>query len=197
MKNSNINIPYQEAFVRDSFLYQDFSKKTLTACYIFGAKIMINQCLLFHCQLENGAVFWALPIHAFVHKENFEKPAEKEEELLSLIQYWNMQGKSAEVCVFEYLQGYTVECFNRKKEWFKGEYLFTIDDFDGGYSEDADSKCFHIIKLENGFYAAYPNNYLRWHNLNFCDPFDKKTPPKYKANKIKWNAEYITVKSSD
>ena len=182
--NSNINIPYQEAFVRDSFLYQDKTKKTLTPCYVFGAKILMNQPLLFHVQLDNGAVFWSLPIHALVHKEDFE---EKE---LNLLQYWNMQGNKAEAVVFKYLDGYTVECYNRNKEWMKGTYLFTVDDFDGGYSEDPDAKCFHIIKLDNGHFCAYPNNYLRWHNLNFCEPFDKDNLPKYKANKIKYNAEY-------
>ena len=189
---SNINIPYQEAFVRNKFLFQDNSEE-LTPCYIFGAKTIINQPLLLHAQLENGAVFWSLPIHAFVHKKDFKKPTEDEKELLSLLQYWNMQGRKAESITFDYLQGYTVECYNRNKEWMKGEYLFTIDDFDGGYAEDTDAKCFHFIKLENGFFCAYPNNYIRWHNLNFCEPFDKNNPPKYKANKIKWNAEYVRI----
>lgn len=188
----NINIPYQEAFVRSKFLFQDGSED-LVACYIFGAKILINQPLLFHCQLENGAIFWSLPIHAFVHDKSYKKEVEDEKELLSLLQYWNMQGSKGEAIIFKYLEGYTVECFNRNKNWIKGKYLFTIDDFDGGYSEDPDSKCFHIIKLENGFYCAYPNNYIRWHNLNFCEPFDKENPPKYKANKIKWNAEYVRI----
>ncbi|MEO0037334.1 MAG: hypothetical protein RIQ59_545 [Bacteroidota bacterium] len=193
MKTSNINIPYQEGFVRNAFLFQDFKNKELTPCYIFGAKIQLNSPLLFHCQLENGAVFWSLPIHAFVHKEEFEKPCKDEKELLSLLQYWNMQGELGESIVFSYLQGYIVECYNRNKEWVKGEYLFTIDDFGGGYADDTDSKCFHIIKLDNGFYAAYPNNYLRWHNLNFVNAFDKENPPKYKANVTKWNAEYVRI----
>ena len=41
---SNINIPYQEAFIRNKFLFQDNSEE-LTPCYIFGAKTIINQPL--------------------------------------------------------------------------------------------------------------------------------------------------------
>ena len=193
---SNINIPYQEAFIRNSFILKEDDGK-ITPCYIFGAKILINQPLLFHCQTDNGAVFYSLPIHAFVHKKEFEALDKDENILLSLLQYWNMQGRQGEAVTFDYLQGYTVECLNRKKEWMPGEYLFTIDDFDGGYSEDTDSKCFHIIKLDNGFFAAYPNNYLRWHNLNFCNPFSKSNAPKFKKQKTKWNAEFITIKSTD
>jgi hypothetical protein len=194
---SNINIPYQEAFIRNKFIYKDEDAVGLTPCYIFGAKILINQPLLFHCQTDTGAVFYSLPLHAFVHKSHYEVPAICEKETLSLLQYWNMQGRQGESITFDYLQGYTVECYNRNKEWMRGEYLFTIDDFDGGYSEDTDSKCFHIIKLENGFFAAYPNNYIRWHNLNFVNAFDKNKPPKFKKNKTKWDAEYITIKSTD
>jgi hypothetical protein len=194
---SNINIPYQEAFIRNKFIYKDENDIGLTPCYMFGAKILINQPLLFHCQTDNGAVFYSLPLHAFVHKAHYEIPAICERETLSLLQYWNMQGRQGESLIFDYLQGYTVECYNRNKEWMRGEYVFTIDDFDGGYSEDTDSKCFHIIKLDNGFFAAYPNNYIRWHNLNFVNAFDKNEPPKFKKNKTKWDAEYITIKSTD
>ena len=151
---------------------------------------------MFHCQLENGVVWFSLPINAFVHKEDFTKPCENEKELLSLLQYWNMQSSDVAVTTFSYLQGYKVDCYNRNKELMRGEYLFTIDDYYAdnnslplGYSNDPDKKCFHIIKLENGFYCAYPNNYLKWHNLNFTNPYE--TPPKYIRNSWEWTAEYI------
>lgn len=202
MPQLNANIPYQEAYVRNSFLFSDWENKELTKCYIFGCKAVLNKPLMFHCQLDNGVVWFSLPIHAFVHKENYEKPCENEKELLSLLQYWNMQSSDIAVTTFSYLKDYTIEAFNRRKKWMKGKYLFTIDDYYSdnnslplGYSDDPDKKCFHFLKLDNGFFAVYPNNYLRFHNLNFCDVY--KMPPKYKRNSWEWDAEYIKLENDD
>lgn len=205
MPQLNANIPYQEAFVRNAFLYSDFTNQELTPCYIFGVKALLNSPLLFHCQLSNGAIFYSLPIHAFVHKEQHKMLYACENTLLSLLQYWNMQSSDIAVVTYKYLENYTVDCFGRDKVWRRGQYLFTIDDYyadannlNVGYAEDTDAKCFHIIKLDCGYFCAYPNNYLRFHNLNFVDAFDKENPPKYKPNKIKWNCEYdSTVKPTD
>ena len=196
----NINIPYLQCYVRNAFLYNDFSNKDLTPVYVFGAKILINKPLLFICQLDNGAVFQGLPINAFVHRQDFEKIAETEEETLSLLQYWNLQSSEADVITYKYLEGYTVECKNRNDKWMSGKYLFTIDDCykeanntQVGYAEDSDAKSFNIIKLDNGWFCAYPNNYLLFHNLNHVEPYDKKNPPKYKPNSIDWNCEYVRI----
>jgi hypothetical protein len=121
----------------------------------------------------------------------FDRLSDIEEERLGLLQYWDCQSNDASVTVFTYLQNYKLEVFNRKKEWFEGNYLFTIDDYyadnnslPSGYAIDSDTKCFHVIKLVNGNFGAYPNNYIRWHNMNFCDPYDKNKPPKYKPSKF-------------
>jgi hypothetical protein len=154
--------------------------------------------MLFHCQLENGVVWWSLPISAFVWKNDFDILSEKEESRLSLLQYWDCQSNDISVTVFSYLQNYRVDVFNRKKEWLSGKYLFTIDDYYSdnnalplGYAVDSDTKCFHFIKLDNGNFGVYPNNYLRWHNLNFCDPYDIKNPPKYRASNIDMSSENL------
>jgi hypothetical protein len=194
----NANIPYQKAFVRDAYLKSDFSNRELTECYIFGVKSIINKPLLFHCQLKNGALYWGVPISAFVHNKKFDILSEDENERLSLLQYWDCQSNDIAVTTFSYLQGYSVDCINRNKNWMKGKYLFTIDDYYAdansvpvGYATDFDSKCFHFIELENGNYCAYANNFLRWHNLNFCNPYNKKCPPQYRPLNIDMRAEYV------
>ena len=48
-----------------------------------------------------------------------------------------------------------------------------------------------LVTRDNGNIGAYPNNYLRWHNLNFCDPYDKENPPKYKSFNKVFNCELI------
>lgn len=198
MPQLNANIPYIEAFVKDRYLYDDPNNNSLTPCYIFGVKTIINKPLLFHIQMDNGVVWWSLPLSAFVWKKDFDNLSDNENERLSLLQYWDCQSNDVSVTVFTYLQNYTVEVFNRNKEWFKGTYLFTINDYysdnnslPSGYAIDSNTKCYHIIKLDNGNFGAYPNNYLRWNNLNFCDPYDKNNPPKYKSFNQTFNSEFI------
>jgi hypothetical protein len=94
-----------------------------------------------------------------------------------------------------------VDVFNRRKEWYRGKYLFTIDDYysdnnslPSGYAIDPNTKCYHILKLDNGNFGAYPNNYLRWNNLNFCDPYDKNNPPNYKTFEMDFGSEFIPKK---
>ena len=198
MAQLNANIPYIEAFVRDSYLFNNENNKELTPCYIFGVKTIINRPLLFHCQLQNGVVWWSLPLSAFVWKKDFDILADSEDERLSLLQYWDCQSNDVSVTVFTYLQNYIVDVFNRNKDWYRGKYLFTIDDYysdnnslPSGYAIDSNTKCYHIIKLDNGNFGAYPNNYLRWNNLNFCDPYDKNNPPKYRTFTKDLNSELI------
>lgn len=194
------NIPYIQCFVRNSFLYSDWENKELTPAYAFSIKTLINRPLTFQVQLDNGALFQNLPIHALVWKTDYEKPCEDEKELLSILQWWSMQSNYSEVITYSYLQGYSVDCKSRDKKWRKGTYLFTVDDFNAdpnklsvGYAEDLDSKSFHIIKLDCGFFGAFPNNFLRWHNLNHVEPYDLKNPPKYKPNTFEWDCEHVRI----
>jgi hypothetical protein len=181
---TNTNIPYQNCYVRDCFLYNDLTNSDLTECYIFGAKAIMNRPIGFHCQTVNGAVFFSLPISAFVHSKDFEVISKDENKRLSLLSWWDTQGELISSTVFTYLEGYPVDFMNRNKEWRRGRYLFTLDDIsiNGiGYAtpSDADSKCHHFIKLDNGNYCLSPNNFLRWHNLNFVTPYELNSPPAY------------------
>lgn len=190
----NTNIPYQNCFVKNSFLYGDLENKKITECYMFGAKAIMNRPIGFHCQLINGAIFSSLPISAFVHKEDFEVMDETEEKRLSFLSWWDTQGEFIFSNVFTYLEGYFVDFKSRNNKWYRGKYLFTLDDLSVngiGYatSNDADSKAHHFIKLDNGNYCLSPNNFLRWHNLNFVTPYDTDSPPKYHRNEFYLRSE--------
>lgn len=198
MSQLNANIPYIFAYIRDCYLFSD-KRKSLTACYIFGVKAELNRPLRFHCQLENGAVFWSLPISAFTWLEKYDVMGKTEEEILSNLEWWDCQSSDIAVTTFSYLEGYNVDYKSRCGTWYKGTYLFTIDDYYSdnnslpvGYANDSDSKCFHVIQLDNGRFALSPNNFLRWHNLNFCEPYDLNNPPKYKAFWMELRAESRT-----
>ena len=197
MSQLNSNIPYIRCFVRNAYLMGDFKNKELTECYLFGVKSIINRPLLFHIQLINGALFWSLPLSAFALNKDFNLLSKNENKRLSMLQWWDMQSNDISVTVFTYLQGYHVDLYRRNKTWVKGIYQFTIDDYyadhtnlPSGYAVDSDSKCFHIIFGEDGNIYGYPNTFLRWHNLNFVDPYDKDNPPKYRPNNFKMKCEY-------
>ena len=77
----NANIPPQECFVRGEFLRNlEDSHDTYFPCLLFGVASIPNNVPLFHCLMEDGGIFWRLPIHAFCSKEG--SPAMELDELM-------------------------------------------------------------------------------------------------------------------
>jgi hypothetical protein len=139
-----------------------------------------------------------MPISAFVHAEDYEILSENENERLSMLESWDCQSNDIAVTTFAFLQNHKVDVFCRDKQWRSGIYITTIDDYEGdlnqlnvGYSNDQDSKCFHFIALDNGNFAAQPNNLLRWHNADFIVPYPKDSPPRLKIFSKQLSSERI------
>ena len=194
MSQLNANLPYIECVVRKEYtgLNED------TSGYVFGVKSMINRPLLFHFQANFGAILWNLPISALVHKEDYDKLSDNEETRLQLLQTWDCQSNNISVTTFAFLQNKRVDVFCRDKKWRSGIYLTTIDDYEGdlnelnvGYSNDQDSKCYHLICLDDGNFCAQPNNLLRWHNPDFIIPYDKDNPPRLKIKSEQISSEDV------
>lgn len=195
MAQLNANTPYIECFIRNEYIK---AEEGLTEGYIFGVKSMINRPLHFHFQANFGAVFWNMPISAFVHLAHHDILSEDEQERLALLQTWDCQSNNIAVTTFAFLQNKSVDVFCRDMVWRNGKYIFTIDDYEGdlneinvGYSNDQDSKCYHFIALEDGNFCAQPNNLLRWHNADFIVPYDKENPPKLTIFKEQMSSENI------
>ena len=184
MAQLNANIPYTWGFIRQHFT----GLNDLLEGYIFAAKSMINRPMHFHFQASNGAVFWNMPISAFVHKKVYDPLDDSEQKRLSMLESWDCQSNDIAVTTFAFLQNRRVDVFCRDKKWRSGVYVTTIDDYEGdlnslnvGYANDQDSKCFHMIALDDGNFCAQPNNLLRWHNPDFIIPYGKDNPPKLKV----------------
>ena len=102
-----------------------------------------------------------LPLHAFCWK-----PIEGEPYLLDSLQLWDCL--SYDITVIKKAQLQSMKCKIKMKngDWAFGEYMFTVDsahpDFniiDTGFSEDVtDHKSYNFVKLDNGQFAAQPNN---------------------------------------
>lgn len=169
----NINIPPIECLVRGEFLrnHED-SFNTFFPCTIFGVASIPHLVPLFHFTMEDGGIWWRMPIHAFCWKE--AEPVSIDELML-----WDSFSYYISCTKFDMLANKTFEYTSRRKNTYSGKYLFTLDwanedinTLPVGFSESAGQhKCGHVLALENGNFAIQPNNRLR--------VFDPSTTTKY------------------
>ena len=84
----NANITPEYAQIRREYLY-DCKKHhgEVEDCIIFGLSALTGRSILFHAIMENGAIFYRLPISAFIQKgfEAHGVPTRRLDEL----QLWN------------------------------------------------------------------------------------------------------------
>ena len=88
------------------------------------------------------------------------------------------------------------------KKLRRGSYLFTVDwahpdpnILDVEHSEiPQEHKCAHVLALDNGNYAAQPNNRLLW-SISSYTSF--KGVPDYKVQTTEWNAENKNLETED
>ena len=66
----NANIPVTYAQIRKEYLY-DLKKHhgEVSDCIIFGLSALTGRAVLFHAIMENGAIFYRLPISAFIQRD--------------------------------------------------------------------------------------------------------------------------------
>ena len=167
-------------FVKKEYLY-DLEKGhgELTPGIWISVKSVMYKALYFETLLtEYGAIFDKLPISAFVWKEDYDK----ENQLpLDVLQLWDCFDYHVTVIQKPLLS--RCQFFGKDKRMHDGEYIFTIDNahpdtnvLDMNFSEhDPEHKSFNIIQLDNGQFAAQPNNRIIWRDSSLT-PEDLKTP---------------------
>ena len=189
----NANIPVLYAQVRKEYLYDLKSHHgEVEDCVIFGLASMAGKAVLFHCLLPNGAIYYRLPISAFIQRSYAisQVPRMRLDEL----ELWNSFSYYPSVTTFDFLAGQECKYLGKDKKFYTGEYLFTIDwahpepnILDVDHSEiPQEHKCGHFIALNNGNYAIQPNNRVLWHVGNFTT---KKEWPDYKTQTSEWSVE--------
>ena len=193
----NVNIPATYAQIRREFLYdlKDHHGE-VEDCIIFGLASFAGRALLFHAIMENGAIFYRLPIHAFLQRgyKIDEVPRARLDEL----ELWNCFSYYPAVTTFDILGGQSGKYLGKDKKWYKGHYLFTIDFahpesniVDTDHSEiPHEHKCAHILALENGNYAAQPNNRVIWSIPSFT--VKDEIPYDWKTQTHDWTVENTT-----
>jgi len=84
----NANIPVEYAQIRREYLY-DLKKHygEVEDCIIFGISSLTGRSTLFHAIMENGAIFYRLPISAFIQRGFKVEDVPKRR--LDELQLWN------------------------------------------------------------------------------------------------------------
>ena len=113
---------------------------------------------------------------------------------LDELQLWNSFSYYPTVNSWDILTAASGKYIGKDKKWYHGKYLFTVDwghpdanILDTDHSEiPHEHKCAHIIALDNGNYAAQPNNRCIWDLPSFTV---KDNIPDWKVQNNEWNVE--------
>ena len=172
------NLPPVHVWVRKEYLY-DHQKGhgELTPGIWVSVKSVPGKALYFETLLtEYGALYDKLPISAFVSSEEATGDLP-----LDSLQLWDCFDYNLTVIEKPLLS--RCAFYGKDRKMHSGKYMFTIDNchaedstLDTNFSEyDPEHKSFNVIALDNGQFAAQPNNRVIWTD-NSLIPTDKKQP---------------------
>ena len=175
------NLPNTKVYVRKEYL---MDHKSGHGEFVEGhwvtVKSMPGRAFYFETYLpEYAALYDKLPISAFI-----SEPKKPEPDLpLQDLQFWNAMDYGVTAIYKQFIGSMDFEILTRSHRVMHGSYLFTLDNYhvsadeiDYSTSEiPEEHKSFNIIELENGQYAAYPNNRMRVYD-NSLTPKQPKDP---------------------
>ena len=142
--------------------------------------------------MEDGGVWWRMPISAFCSKE--DSPEVDIHELV----LWNSFSQHISVTEFQAMRNMRMTYVARTGEFVNGKYLFTLDwhspddnVLNGGFSlNPGQHKCGHVIERDDGNFAIQPNNRIKVFDPSFA------TKPNEVLLHRKVNSHIYTVENS-
>lgn len=175
------NIPATQVLVKKEYLldHQSGHGEYVKGIWV-SAKSLVGRAFYFETYLpEYGALYDKLPISAFVAVGGLRG---RELELHDL-QFWNCMDYGVVAVQKQFIGSMTVEARLRTGGMMVGSYQFTLDNYhtapdtiDFSTAETpSEHKSFNCIALENGQYALYPNNRLRFIDISLT-PKEPKVP---------------------
>jgi len=184
------NLPPIKCFVRREYLY-NFEKGhgELEPAIWVSIKAIRGQVFRIESLLPRyGALYDKLPIQAYVWKT---KHGDLDYDILQL---WDCMGYRFTVHEKISLRNLGVKFLGKDKVWHFGKYLFTVDfcadgmDVDTGFTEVAEEhKSFNFIRLDNGQFAAQPNNRCLWYDQSLIPA--KTDFPDFQASRHIWTVD--------
>lgn len=177
-------LPPIPVYVRKEYLYDlEEGHGEFTPGIWISVKSTQYKALYFETLLtEYGALYDKLPLSAFTWKTDVDMDNYLD---LDTLQLWDCFDYHLTVVEKPLLS--RCEFFGKDKQMHAGEYLFTIDNahpdnsvLDINFSEhDPEHKSFNIIQLDNGQFAAQPNNRIVWRDSSLTP--DKLKQPDFKV----------------
>ena len=165
------NIPPVKCFVKAEYLYNHERRVgELEPAVWLTVKCIKGQALRIESLLTNyGAIYDKLPLAAYVWKPIVEAPMP-----LDQLQLWDCLSYEFTVIEKSNLRGLKVKFFGKDRAFHFGNYLFTVDfcnadpgRLDTTFSEGTqEHKSFNVLKLDNGQFAAQPNNRCLWYDMS-------------------------------
>jgi len=158
---------------------------TFHHAYAFGVQSVAGKILTFHVMTDYGMLRSRVPISEIYLKEP------KEDVPAHFKQLWDCFSENVSVISYDYLYEKRCEVLIKDKTKVWATYLFTVDWYKNGYSnEPTDYKCGHVLIADDGYLMCQPNNRIFWRDMNWVTkefPLDSKL--------IKVDNELISVES--
>jgi hypothetical protein len=184
------NLPPVKVFVKKEYLYdhQKGHGEFVEGVWV-TVKSIQGRALYFETYLpEYGALYDKLPISAFVNSPDIKDSLELEE-----LELWDAFSYHITIVEKKNL-GERCKYLAPSKKWYYGKYLFTIDSchadtniLNVSYAEvPEEHKSFNILELDNGHYAAQPNNRCLFYEKSM-------TPSKMLQPDFKVSTKYYSV----
>ena len=159
------NTPRVRCYIRKEFLY-NFEKGfgEYVPCIWVSIKSMSRRAFFIESYLpEYGALYDKLPLEAYVSRNH---DLDRDNFLpLDHLQIWDCLSYDLTVIQKSFLMNLSGKFYAKDKQWYQGNYMFTVDNcasdeyLDMGDSENPeDHKSYNFLELDNGQYAAQPNN---------------------------------------
>lgn len=180
-----INIPQFYCLLRKEYLYNlEKHQGEYENCLVSTITSIPGRAIMFNVTINNGAKFGRLPISALCWKECNHTP-------LDQLELWNCFSYFVSANADQANSGLPCSFLAKNGVWHDGIYMFTLDWFGSELAEDPGEggyKTANIIKLQNGNFAAQPNNRCRFFEPSFITK-DFPEKPDYKTNEHIWNCE--------
>jgi hypothetical protein len=196
----NHDIPVIMCHVRKEFLYDGDPayRGQYLNCQVYEVTSIRNRALGFTAFMENGGVFWRLPISAFTTKR--DAPFQRHD----ILQLWDCFSYNIAVKQTEFMKTKTGKCRLQDNSMHDCTYRFTVDwmpdrtGVDTSYCEDPDTKCAHVVELANGNFAALPNNRILWSDSSYISkPFTEKPDWRIHTKKYVCEGNRYSTEDSD
>lgn len=197
------NLPPTECFIRKEFLYDFEPDKSnpyglkgageYTPCIWISIKSLQGRAFYIESLVtEYGGLYDKLPLHAYVWNTQIQYTQLLD---LEMLQLWDCFSYEMSVLRKQALSGLKVKYKAKDNNWYFGNYMFTVDNvvsdpnvLDVSYvQEPSEHKSFNFIRLDNGQFAAQPNNRIIWFEPSHSPSKLKK--PDFKVSTKVWSVE--------